>query len=341
MHKIIQSDPEIWNLFTSKEEYNNLHRDQYERFPYYASKNRNIFEPLVSQYLINHNFRVEFPGNAPFAVCLTHDIDTIYKPLIYKGIDMLLALKKGDANNFFILLKQIQSKKNPFCNFSNIMNLEKKYGAKSTFFVLAETQEEPDFQYNIEDINKELGEIIENKWEIGLHGGSSVYLDAHMMMAKKKVLEKLIHKEIIGYRSHFLQFHTPDTWVALSKAGFKYDTTFGYADCAGFRNGICHPFKPYNLNTDQEINILEIPLILMDCTLGLYMELDEDKKWELIKGLIERVAECRGIFTILWHNTFMSGSQFELYEKILAYCYKKNAWMTNCEEIYYWFQNYY
>jgi hypothetical protein len=46
-----------------------------------------------------------------------------------------------------------------------------------------------------------------------------------------------------------------------------YDTTFGYNDLVGFRNGMCYPFRPYNLNTASEVNILEIPLALMDGTL--------------------------------------------------------------------------
>lgn len=84
MHEILQKDPKIWDIFTRKEEYNSLIRDKYGRFPYSASSNRNIFEPHVSKYLIEHGYHVEYPEDKPFAVCLTHDIDEVYTPLLQK-----------------------------------------------------------------------------------------------------------------------------------------------------------------------------------------------------------------------------------------------------------------
>ena len=76
-HEILRQDPEIWDHFTRKEEYNASIRDQYDRFPYYASRTRDIFEPNVSQYLNEHGYSVKYPHDAPFAVCLTHDIDSV------------------------------------------------------------------------------------------------------------------------------------------------------------------------------------------------------------------------------------------------------------------------
>jgi len=85
-------------------------------------------------------------------------------------------------------------------------------------------------------------------------------------------LEKVLGKKIVGYRNHYLKFKVPETWGLPKEAGFKYDTTLGYADCVGFRNGMCHPFKPFDLNINSYINILEIPLIIMDRTLFDYMK---------------------------------------------------------------------
>ena len=89
MHGILQQDPEIWDLFTRKEEYQNPLRDSYDRFPYYASdtcKTRDIFEPRASQYLVEHGYQVEYPDGDPFAVCLTHDIDSVYRSASSKGL---------------------------------------------------------------------------------------------------------------------------------------------------------------------------------------------------------------------------------------------------------------
>ena len=45
MHELLQKDPDIWALFCRKEEYHPFLRDKNNRFPYYASQYRTIFEP--------------------------------------------------------------------------------------------------------------------------------------------------------------------------------------------------------------------------------------------------------------------------------------------------------
>ena len=330
---LLQKDPDIWDLFTSKEEYSNPLRDQYDRFPYYASSNRDLFDPKASRYLFERGYRIEYPDDTHFAVCLTHDIDIVYRSIPSKGLAALHSLKQCNPSSAFRTLSQACSRKIPLCNFQDIMELEEKYGAKSTFFFMAEHSDEQDYSYNIEDLEQEIGKIVDRGWEIGLHGGCSSYLSQEEMREKKKRLEKVGGKSVNGYRNHYLRFRTPDTWQFLSDAGFQYDTTFGYADCVGFRNGMCHPFKPFNRITRSEIDILEIPLTIMDCTLESYMRLDAGNAWEITHRLIDATKRCHGVITILWHNTYMEGEWLKFYEKIMRYCKEKGAWMVSGEEI--------
>jgi peptidoglycan/xylan/chitin deacetylase (PgdA/CDA1 family) len=333
MHDILRQDPELWDLFTCKEDYSISLRDRYDRIPYYASKNRDIFDPKASKYLADHGYIIDYPGNAKFAVCLTHDIDDVYLSLSRKSLAAFRELKNGNVTAAARLLSQMRSKRLPFCNFSEIMNIEEKYGAKSTFFFMAESPGEQGHSYEIEALEPEITKIIDRGWEVGLHGGHTTYLDTKKMRLKKARLEKVTRKPVLGYRNHFLRFRIPDTWEYLRQAEFRYDSTFGYADCSGFRNGLCHPFRPYNLNTGQEINILELPLVIMDRALDRYMSLDEETRWDIIKNLIDATEKCHGVITILWHNTCMYGQWNILYDKILRYCDKKNAWICSCEEV--------
>ena len=125
-------------------------------------------------------------------------------------------------------------------------------------------------------------------------------------------------------KSDLSVFKVPDTWELLSRAGFKYDTTFAYADCVGFRNGMCHPFKPFNLNTNKEIDILEIPLTIMDATIFLHMNIDQKRAWDLTKQLIDTVEQYNGVITILFHNdTYKLEENLKFYEKLLKYCSEK------------------
>jgi hypothetical protein len=96
---------------------------------------------------------------------------------------------------------------------------------------------------------------------------------------------------------------------------------------------MCHPFKPYDLKAGREIDILEIPLTIMDGTLDQYMRLDAGKAWEVTRRLIDATERCHGVITILWHNTYMEGERLKFYEKILGYCKERGAWMASGEEI--------
>jgi len=61
MHELLQRDPEIWDLFTRKEEYTSSLRHTNNRFPYYASHYRTIFEPKASEFLMENGYQVEYP----------------------------------------------------------------------------------------------------------------------------------------------------------------------------------------------------------------------------------------------------------------------------------------
>ena len=347
MFEKLRQNKELWNLFTKEEEYNPAILDKHRRFPYYLSKNKNVLEQEVSKFLIENGFKTKYPENKKFAVCLTHDVDALYiskRVAVIKTLSLLKRYKfKKALNTFKIVFGRINKKWNPLRNFEKIMELEQKYNAKSTFYFLANNRGKFHPNYNIKDLQAELKSISKNGWEVGLHGSYDAYDNLDQIRKEKDRLEQILGKEIVGYRNHYLRFKTPDTWELLSKAGFKYDTTFGYAGMVGFRNGMCHPFKPFNLNTNKEINVLEIPLTIMDGTLFDYMKLDMEGAWKIVKLLIDITEENNGVITILWHNRFFDDlfnqDKREFYERILDYCSKKNAWMTNGEEIWKHYEN--
>ena len=340
MHELLQKDPEIWDLFTRKEEYHSSLRDKYNRFPYYASRYRTIFEPKASEFLIKKGFHVEYPDNKPFAVCLTHDIDGVYKSISAKSFRATEKFTQGKLNEAIHLLKQIRSKKEPYVNFEKIMELEDKYHARSSFYFLALDPADQDYEYRIEDFEHEIHTILDWGWEVGLHCGHEGYKNLEKLKKEKRDLERVTQTTVFGCRNHYLNFMVPDSWEIMSKAGFSYDTSLGYADCVGFRNGMCHPFRPYNLNTGKIIEIIEIPLVVMEHSFADdYMRMNPDKAWEITRQLIDTVGACNGVITFVWHNTSFFGELADFYEKILNYCAKKDAWMTSGEHIATWWKN--
>lgn len=334
----IKQHEDLWDLYTRKEEYSPQQLDHYGRFVYAHSANRDVLEPRVSKYLVDSGYEIEYPDGKQFAVCLTHDVDEIYPPLKHTLLSTLTCLKGLDFSGFKqqAFWKLHGKEQSPYWNFQEIMDLEEKYNARSSFYFLATDADIRRFRYNIEDLEGELGRIVDRGWEVGLHGGYYAYNDLKEILREKERLEQALGRKVTGYRNHYLRFCVPDSWEILEKAGFEYDTTLGYPDTVGFRNGMCHPFRPYNLHTDTEFNILEIPLVIMDGTLFDSVR-SYDEAWEMAKRLIDAVADCQGVLTLNWHtysfNFPFRSSWPRLYEKILAYCHKREAWMTSGEKI--------
>ena len=335
----LKSKQELFDLFTLREEYNPKILDRYNRFSYSFSKNHNALKPWVSKYLFDNGLDVKYPDSEEYAVCLTHDIDVLHfdKMHIMKEIYASWKIKnlKKIRN---VLISSFSKKYNPLWNIKDIINLEKEYGAQSTFYFLGINKNNLDYNYDIEELRHDLHYILDSKFEVGLHGSHVAYDDYKSLMNEKTAIEKVSGKEITGFRNHFLRFKVPDTWENIAKAKIEYDTTLAYADCLGFRNGMCYPFRPYNLNTEELINILEIPLIIMDFTIDRYMQIKSDYIWPTLEMIIKEVKACKGVLTILWHNTYLDGEYKRLYKKILSYCRNQKAWITSAENIAKWWK---
>jgi hypothetical protein len=221
--EVLKADKELWELFTKKEEYGpQLLLDQYQRFPYYLSKHRNVLEPEVSDFLIQNKLQVNYPNGKKFAVCLTHDIDLICLPIINAAYKAAQALRKLQiSKSLKMLLGTVKKSFSPVWNFAPTMELEAKYGAKSSFYFLALDKDDLDFHFKIEYLKDTLRRITNSGWEVGLHGGHKAYNDLNQLKIEKERLENAIGKEVVGYRNHFLRFKVPTTWELLKEAGFK------------------------------------------------------------------------------------------------------------------------
>src|SRR5205085_9670032 len=84
---------------------------------------------------------------------------------------------------------------------------------------------------------------------------------------------------------------------------FHYDTSLGFPDAVGFRAGIAHPFRPWDLELDRPADLVEVPLAVMDATLAedRYEGLSASDAKPRILAALDWAAEHGGGFSLLWH----------------------------------------
>lgn len=328
----------LWDLYTLKEEYLRTDHGQYRSF--YSSGQDHILEPAVSKHLAENGMQAEYPDQKKFAVCLTHDIDDIYPPLSHMAFSSISSVRKLEMRELAHQLTwKLRGKAHsPYRNFDEIMALEEQYGARSSFYAMATDRDIRRFRaYRVEDLESDLGSVVDKGWEVGLHGGYYAFDDLVEIKLEKDRLEKVLGKKVIGYRNHYLRFKLPETWKYLAEAGFEYDTTLGYSNALGYRNGMCHPFRPYDPILGQEISLCEIPLAIMDGTLFRYYH-SIPEMWDAARSVIDAAERYNGVVTLLWHNNIFSSPYRKewkkMYVKLLDYCHSKNAWMTSGKEVY-------
>ncbi len=335
-------------MLSRYEEYRSTAKDKYGRFPAsksVASIQGFLDQPIVDEYALILRSWMKYlsPGWEPELhtgkIMLSHDIDFIRTlPNMRKAARLIWKKRKSSS-----LLTSVQDvirhwnneRKDPgasnyFKAVKMICDLSNKTGLESTFFFKASTPTFYDSGYNIRHpALKPLFQTIKNNgFSIGLHPSFHSFLNRKIMKREKIALESAIGQEVTECRQHYLRFKVPDTWKAQTRAGFLIDNSMAYAEIVGFRCGTCHPYHPFDIQTQSVLEITERPLIVMDSSLNDYMNLSLDQARNHIVGLAQRCVNVEGEFTLLWHNTSFFGqwsSWGNVYKSVLIKLSEMNS----------------
>lgn len=202
----------------------------------------------------------------------------------------------------------------PNWTFERIMRDEAARGVRSTFFVMAGHAHRADgpAPEAYEHLRPRLvSTLLSGGAEVGLHASYTAAEDEERLAAEKRALEALAGP-VRGQRFHYLRADPNRNLAALERAGFGYDTSLGFADALGFRAGIMHPFRPWDLDRDRPLRLVEIPLAAMDVTLGeaRYLGVSARDAERHLVGLVDRAAQLGGGFAVLWHGEWFNDRAF-------------------------------
>lgn len=289
-------------------------RDHHDRFPATASvayKQGILDRPIVDEYAMILGVWLSTvvsswtPHPRQFTIKISHDIDWIRSaPLRTLG---KAVLKRRSLSKALQTVQQIVRPQTDqyLRGCYELADLAENNGFETAFYFMAAGRGTFDSGYDprTKPVQDLMGELRKRGHEVGFHPGYDTFLNPEGFMVEKHRMDEALGGGKYGGRQHYLRFRSPDTWRLWEQAGLYYDSTLGYADHEGFRCGTCHPFHPFDIKQDRQLDLLEIPLIVMDGTLKQYHNLTPEEGRERILTLAEQCKWVNGMFTLLWHNS--------------------------------------
>jgi hypothetical protein len=288
--------------------------------------------------------KTPWPQGKKMGICLTHDVDLIQWWFLYFPLRGLELISNWEIGHFFKMcfsaLKSLLLRRNPILDFDKLAEQEKKFSFLSSFYFMIGKPNwrsllRSDITYDFEKpfILEKVQKIKELGFEVGLHASYGTFLNPALLIKEKVKLETGLNSPVGGLRQHFLRFKVPESWLEQKQSGFLYDSTFGFANQSGFRSSLAFPFYPYDFKEEQRIELLEIPLVIMDRTYSKYQKGSIDKIEKEILNITKNLEDSQGLLCILWHTHMVKELGFEgyaeLYEKILTFFHQNNYFVSS------------
>ena len=305
------------------------------------------------------------PADYDFITCLTHDVDFIkicnhffdhsMWGFVYRGLfGSLKDLLKGKMSFFRVLQNWKAILLLPFVymgfaddfwfQFDRYLEIEK--GLESTFFFIPFKNRIGDknlcsnaFQratkYDITDIKEVARKLIKRGNEVGSHGIDAWHSNDKGYRELKRISE-ITGKSEVGVRMHWLLYNK-QTFQILEKAGYHYDSTFGYNETIGYRGGTTQVFRPIMVK-----NLLELPMHIQDTALFYprRMDLSEKQALNLCEKLINNASIYGGVLTINWHQRSLAPERLwgDFYLRLLEKLQVARAWFASGDQVVEWFR---
>lgn len=300
------------------QEINHPVKDRFGRFPFSESYQKKFKCP--QQNLVQHYFdrlseqfdilKFTSAKKSRTKIFLTHDIDIVHGSLIQDGFD---TLKKGRFGKLMKVtyLNLLQGPQ--WINMSAMADVEKANKFTSTFFWLVrkgrvnELLSNADYNINDTKIKNEIAYLKKNGFGIGLHksADSSGFEEERIELGETH----------ISNRYHYLKFNPTDDFKKLEMAGYKLDSSLGFAETHGFRNSYGLPFRPFDLSERRTMSFVECPLHVMDTTFFNYKKVNSDMAYSEITDFIT-ANQNQCVITVLFHNNFISDYKYMDYKEL-------------------------
>lgn len=191
-------------------------------------------------------------------------------------------------------------------NIPEYMELEEKFGIRSTFFFRTLYE-----NGNVDDYKDDIQTLQKGNWEIGLHTDPQSVNDIEKIRLEKEKLESLTQKPIVGNRVHFLNYNL-ELPKKLKELGFLYDSSLRHSK---------DKIDEKEMGFSKIDGVIEFPVTLMDAYLFTHMKIKEEKIVSEFKKTLElgRRISDQNVISVIWHDNVLKMKGGRMYEEILEF----------------------
>jgi len=228
---------------------------------------------------------------------VTHDVDW---PLNGPGAAHILT--RRDRFSPEIIRKVIDEGLNPYYGIPKVMEIEEKFGIRSTFFF----RPVYDDGSEVGKYEKTIKSLLSHGWEVGLHSNSTSTPEE--VSLEKRFLEKTAEKPVYGSRVHYLKV-SDNTFSNLAQAGIKYDSSLSFNK---------EQIDIRNTGYLVKDGLIIFPVTFMDAYLFTYMGLTEETIVPFMVKTMEKLFDSGvQIMTLLWHDNSIMMKGGRSYEDVI------------------------
>ena len=336
-----------WNLFgnlfdllTCREERKIVCRDQHGRFTAAHSPRKDAgllevpaFNEAVAALVAacaglkcagSPDFQLGDLCGPPVAV-LSHDCDIlrgndVWTQLV-RAVRVATPILRGRPprlqNLWWIARNALTPRRFYFDNVTGMIDLERTFGFTSTFYLINGSGGRFGARSG-SDILGDVAEVIPEGWDIGMHYNYDTYFKPERFQKQYDELSEIIGRPMAAGRAHYLRFDSQRSLEFLSSFGIRVDESAGYADCIGYRTGAAGCIEGYDATKDRALDILEVPLAVMDATL---LNQCGKNSAESFRRMVKHLGCIGGAISVLFHPGQFHNPEFPsmlgLYHRLL------------------------
>ncbi|MFT5144569.1 MAG: hypothetical protein ACI80V_001781 [Rhodothermales bacterium] len=256
---------------------------------------------------------------ASWCFCPTFDIDYLRKwrpGIIYRELIQNFLLGRGPKPRGARLrsgLRQWLFRRDPYRTAISRMALEvEKVQGAGTFFFKGGASGPHDVRYSLQGgfIQRTFRALRAAGHDIGLHPSYHAFNHGGYLASEHQRLTTASGGAIHTVRTHYLRWDPPATPRNFAANGLVLDSSLGFADTPGFRNGTCLPFQTWDHDLNATSGIWEMPLAMMESAMFNREGLTSAQAIEQGGQLLRTVQQYGGVLVALWHNVLWDEPDF-------------------------------